>query len=200
VIGQLAANFPGSTWDSIPKGSFNFGGGGVNSWGSICGGANAGGALLAQLGAPTQIKDEFFRWYETTAIPSNAAYLDSTTGGGSWAAFVAPLNNAPKSKAESLLCHASLTRWTEAAGGNTGYWFAEGGNASDRCAKLVYDCVFELATLINNWKAGQPYTSLGVLDVSATAAGCMNPSCHADGASAALRSRGKTTCTTGCHE
>jgi hypothetical protein len=218
VIGQLAANFPGSTWDQIPKGCFNYGGGGVNSWGSICGGANAGSALLAQLGAPTVVKDEFLAWYERNAFPNNDAYLDyasgtwtpggSATGGWGIASnqLAIPGNGAPRSKAHSILCHASWTEWFKAAGGETGNWVATtyAGNssnaASDRCAKLVYDCVFMLANLINDWKATPSVLPTGALDSSAQATGCMNPSCHVQSPAAAFESRGKTACVDSCHK
>lgn len=218
MIGQLAGNFSGSVFDQVPKGSFNFGGGGVNGWASICGGPNGGGALLGQLNAPTSVKDEYFRWYETNAFPSNAAYDDFASGtwtpagtaksgwGTAGTQVQPPANNAPRSKAKSLLCHASYTKWVKAAGGNTGYWMtnfpaASGGPAaatSDRCAKLVYDCVYKLATLINDWKAGT--LPAGTIDPSAQATGCMNTSCHSDTAGSALRSRGKVQCTESCHQ
>lgn len=220
MIGQLALNFTGSTWDQVPKGSFNFGGGGVNAWGSICGGPNGGSALLAQLGAPTAVKDEFNAWYERNAFPSNDAYMDyasgtwtpggSATGGWGTASnqLAIPSNGAPKSAAKSLLCHASYTKWVKAAGGERGAWIANypaanGGPTAatgDRCAKLVYDCVFKLATLINDWKATPSVLPSGAIDVSATTAGCMNASCHGNNRTSALETRGKMQCTDSCHE
>lgn len=220
MIGQLAANFPGSTWDSIPKGSFNYGAGGVNAWRSICGGPNGGSALLAQLGAPTAVKDEFNAWYERNLFPSNGAYEDfaggtwtpggTATGGWGTAAnmLIPPRTGAPQAKPNSLLCHASHARWEEAAGGYYGNWIqtapaANGGIAgagADRCSKLVYDCVKKLCELINAWQAGTLPT--GALDPSATAAGCMNSSCHNGGtpATAARPVNGKMKCTDACHE
>ena len=217
MIGQLAANFPGSLWDLVPKGSFNYGGGGVNAWRSICGGPNGGSALLAQLGAPTSVKDEYNAWYERNAFPSNAAYEDYASGtwtpGGlataGWGTasnqLIPPRDNAPTSKPKSLLCHASHARWITAAGGENGAWItsapaANGGPAAagaDRCSKLVYDCVYKLCTLINDWKAGT--LPSGALDPSAQATGCMNPSCHA-GTAAAVEVAGKTKCTESCHK
>ena len=69
MIGQLALNFPTTVYNDVPKGSFNYGGGGVNAWRSICGGPNGGSALLAQMGAPTNVKDEYMAWYEKTTPP-----------------------------------------------------------------------------------------------------------------------------------
>lgn len=222
MIGQLALNFPGSTWDSIPEGSFNFGGGGVNSWGSICGGALGGAAVLGQLGATTAVKDEYLAWYERTALPSNAAYLDYLTGTwtpggtatGGWdvgttavaTKLAIPGNGGPQSAAGSILCHASWTEWFKAAGGEAGAWtkVTYGGSSSlsgsDRCGRLVYDCVYELATLLNQWKAGTLPATTGTLSASAQATGCMNTSCHTQSATAAFESRGKTDCVDSCHK
>ncbi|MCE5204137.1 MAG: hypothetical protein ABFC80_08900 [Coriobacteriales bacterium] len=207
MISQLAANYPGSVWDQLPKGIFNYGGGGVNAWRSICGGPNAGSALLAQLGAPQNVKDEFNAWYEKTALPSEAAYLDYKSGtwtpqgssgpltwvdsGTAAGTILAPLANTPKAKPGSLLCHASHGKWLTAAGGSTGYWVhkvaevqgltptaAIGAAGSDRCAKLVYDCVYKVVELINAWKAGT--TIPGTLDPETV--GCMSASCHGSAA------------------
>jgi hypothetical protein len=184
----------------MPKGAFNFGGGGVNSWGSICGGPNGGSAVLAQLGAPTSLKDEFLRWYETTSIPSNACYEDYAANSGTWVppggwvGAVIPLNNSPKSTALSILCHASSTKWRIAAKGT-----AFQGQDSDRCGKLVYDCVFKLATMINEWKAGT-FVQTYFPDASTTASSCMNASCHNSASGAGAYTRGKTQCTESCHQ
>jgi hypothetical protein len=228
VIGQLALNFPTTVYNDIPKGSFNYGGGGVNAWRSICGSPNGGSALLKQMGAPTAVMDEYMAWYEKTLLPSNAAYEDFAGGtwtpqGGvgalSWVATSAntstqitqPIANAPMSVAQGLLCHSSHGRWLAAAGGAAGAWVANVGTiqgvtnaaalsaaGSDRCSKLVYDCVFKLATLINAWKAGT--LPAGTLDPSATATGCMNTSCHGATYGDYPIVAGKMKCTDSCHK
>lgn len=184
VVAQLAANYP-STWGLVPKGLFNYGGGGVNGWGTICGIPNGGTAVLTQLGAPTAVKNRFLRWYESTALPTNACYEDYAggawtpggTSGGAWggsSGLTIPTNNAPRSKAESVLCHASLTKWRTAA---DKYTLATGVDGqSDRCGKLCYDCGTFLAQLINDWKAG--VTIDGSVSPASAATGCKNPSCH----------------------
>jgi hypothetical protein len=228
VIGQLAANNAGQLIDKIPRGLYNYGGGGINGWGATCGGPNGAVALLKQLGAPTAVMDEFNAWYERFAFPSNDAYNDYAyaianptdpnrwiPGGDSptnaptddpkWGngahQLVVPLNNAPRSVAKCLECHASRTEWYKAAGGNTGYWLTHGGSLSDRCGKLTYDCVFKVATLINQWKAGTLPVGTGTIDPSAQATGCMSANCHAEtGTSAVFKSAGKMKCTDSCHK
>lgn len=207
MIGQIAANFPSSLFNQIPRGLFNYGAGGVNAWRNICGGPNGGSALLAQLGAPTSVKDEFNAWYERTLIPSNAAYVDWNAGG--WTVNTTPKNNAPQAVPESLLCHASHGRWLAAAGGEEGAWVSQFTGAdqtakitaagADRCSKLVYDCVYKLCQLINDWKAGT--TPTGTLDPSVAA--CFQ--CHGavdplDTENCAPEISGKMKCTDTCHQ
>ncbi len=181
MIGQLAAIYPDS-WGLIPKGMFLFGSGGVAGVGSICGGAMGGIAVMTQMGAPASFKNEYLAWYEKTLIPSNAAYLDYRSGtwvpggttGGVWggAGLPIPLNNAPKARPNSNLCHASHTNWRSVSA----TWLAVNGSGAnqDRCSKLVYDCVFKLATLINTWKAGG--TVSGAFDP--VVAACKASNCH----------------------
>ena len=187
MIGQLAANFPTSVFNDMPKGAWTYGGGGMNSSGVVCGNFNAGAALLAQLGAPTNVKNEWQRWFENTYLPTNAAYVDyrsgSWTPGGSatggWGSagtqLLAPLNNCPKVKPLSLGCHSAHTRWKAASSS----WIASKGAAanSDRCSKTSYDAAYAICNLINAWKSGA--TISGTLDPSTSATGCKTPGCHA---------------------
>ncbi len=215
MIGQLAANYPSTLYNQIPRGIFNYGGGGVNAWRSICGGPNAGSALLAAVGAPTSVKDAYMAWYEGFAFPSNAAYTAYAAGGWTLTGKQIPKNNAPQAVPKSLLCHSSHGRWTEAAGGSEGAWvqtqFAGslGDAGSDRCGKLVFDCVTKLAELINAWKATPadwPSTTIpGTLDPSV--ATCLTGGCHG-GAGAydpeiidcAPEVAGKMKCDESCHQ
>jgi hypothetical protein len=217
VIGALGTAYP-STWGLLSKGVFNYGGGGVNAWGSICGCPNGITAMLTQMGAPTNVKDNFLRWYEKTALPSNAAYEDFATGtwtpGGSATAgwgdtFTAgatqlptPLNNVPRSQAQSILCHTSLQMWRVASDQWMLAQYPGKDTQSDRCGKLVYDAVYYAATLINQWKAGTPAID-GSVSPAASATGCKNASCHGQVTSAyescdGVTVQGKMNCSP-CH-
>lgn len=169
----------------MPKGLFNFGGGGVNAFGSLCGVPLGAAALLAQLGAPQNVKNRLMHWYETTAMPSNACYEDYASGlwtpggtsGGVWGGatgLTIPTNNVPMSRSDSVLCHVSLTKWRAAAEGYMAKTRVDG--TSDRCGKLCYDMGVFLVGLLNDWKAGVVID--GTVAPSATVAGCKNPSCH----------------------
>ncbi len=196
ILGAVAAIYP-STFGQVPMGLFNYGGGGVNSWGSICGAPNGGSALLKLLTGNSNAMDDYLQWYQATALPTYAAYLDyksgtwtpggSATGGWGTASnqLAIPIANTPKSKANSILCHASLQNW-RAAGGNYEASVYPNGQ-SDRCGKLVYDCVYKLATMVNAWMATGAAAFTGVLDPSAAMPGssnysasssCMTSGCH----------------------
>ena len=205
MIGQLAANYPGSVYDQMVRGSFNYGAGGVAAWRSLCGVPNGGMAMLTQIGAPAKVKDEYFAWYERTPFPTNAAYEDWAAGG--WTVTTAPKDNAPSAVPKSLLCHASHGRWLEAAGGPEGAWVTTqfAGNVvtagADRCSKLVYNCVYKLCELINAWMAATPVLPTAALDPSVAA--CMT--CHAGGYDAATDQcvpevTGKMKCDESCHQ
>jgi len=211
VLGQIAENFPGTLFNQVPKGLFNFGGAGINSWRSTCGVPIGTGALLAQLGAPQNVKDELFAWYEKTPLPTEACRTSYEKGDWEtpgWT-FVVPKKNIPHAVPKTLLCHASLGRWVEAAGGPDGAWVKTFGTgtdaitkaASDRCGKLVYDMVQKLAELINDWKAGVPIA--GTLDPAV--ATCLTAGCHGGNYDVMVENcaphvNGKMKCDESCHQ
>lgn len=208
MIGQLAANYPDSAYNQVARGIFNFGGGGVNGWRSICGVPNGGSAMLKMIGAPTKVMDEFMAWYERTPFPTNATFVDWNAGG--WTVSTAPKSGAPQAVPKSLLCHASHGRWLEAAGGVEGAWVMSefagnvGTAGADRCSKLVYDNVYKLCELINDWMATPSVLPSGALDPSV--GGCLTNGCHGstydplDPENCAPEVNGKTKCDESCHQ
>lgn len=185
IVGYLSESYP-DNWGRLPRGLFNYGGGGVNAWGIICGTPNGGTAVLTQLGAPKAVKDNYLRWYEKSSLPTNAAYDDYKSGtwtpggksGGVWGGTGCPIpwNGLPRSAAESTLCHVSLTKWRTAA---DKYQLTKSPTLdlqSNRCGALVYDSTYYLATLINKWKAGEAID--GALSPAASASGCRASLCH----------------------
>ncbi|MDR3686956.1 MAG: twin-arginine translocation signal domain-containing protein [Coriobacteriia bacterium] len=215
IVGVLAARYP-TTWGNIPMGMFNYGGGGVNSYGSICGCPNGASALLSQISATTGMKMNFMSWYEKTALPSNAASLDYLTGTwsapagatGGWADYLTagatqipiPTNNLPSSTSGNVLCHVSLTKWRVAADQFQHAYSLTKDLQSQRCGALCYDAVYYLATLINTWKAGG--TIDGSTSVDASTAGCKATACHGssptDPLCDSVTAQGSMKCST-CH-
>ncbi|MHB8051665.1 MAG: hypothetical protein ACYDHQ_10705 [Coriobacteriia bacterium] len=213
MLGQIAENYPDTLFNQIPKGTFNFGGAGINAWRSTCGVPIGVGAVLAQLGAPQNVKDEIFRFYESTPLPTEAcreSYEKGDWETPGWT-FVVPKKDIPQAVPKGILCHASLGRWVEAAGGPDGAWVMQFGTgtdavtkaASDRCGKLVYDNVYRLATLINDWKAGTLPAGTGTLDPAV--ATCLTSGCHGGNYDVMVENcaphvNGKMKCDESCHQ
>lgn len=205
IIGELGNRYP-TTWGTFPKGVFNYGGGGVNTWRSICGCTNGGAAVLKLALNDGKAIDEYLAWYEKTALPSSAMYLDYSSGtwtpGGQatgWGTGTKPLpipaSASPASKAESVLCHASLTNWRIAGG----TWEAtHTGAQSDRCGKLCYDCVYKMATMINDWMLMPSGSFAGALDPEYASCGEGTGSlCHGSGGHPYAQAKMKCS---PCHE
>jgi len=156
-----------TTWGTLPKNVFKFGGGGVSAWGTICGTLNGSAAIIAMTGAPTKITDEVMQYYAETPLPTNG--IDKAVRAG-WtpnpfppmATVPAALVNVPTSTAHSQLCHASLSQWTMTTG------TADGGREQkDRCAKACHDMVLKTTTLLNAYFANSSHVlPLGALDAS----------------------------------
>lgn len=201
MVGQLAARYP-DTWGVIPKGLYIFGGGGLG-WGSVCGAPNGAIAVLGQMGAPSAFKLEFLRWYEKSALPTSAMYVDYRSGTwvpggtatGGWGSAAnqlgVPTRNVPKSIAGSVDCHQSRSKWRAVAES----WIAVYGQ-TDRCRMVVYDSAYKLATLINLWKAGGTVT--GALSPEASSTGCKQSNCHGTSGYPVGGVQGTADCTP-CH-
>lgn len=211
MIGQIAENFPSSSYAAIPKGLFNYGAAGVNGWGSLCGVPNAGAALLKIVTNDSNVIDVYLRWYEKTAFPSNAAYEDWADGGWTISdVSKQPKDGTPMAVPKSLLCHASIGRWLDAAGGAEGAWVTTkfGGNAENargsRCAELIYDNMYKCVELINDFMAGGDTIPKAEFDPSVDA--CLTSGCHGGQVDAPVADcaplilRGKMKCDESCHQ
>ncbi len=189
VVEFLAPGNP-TTWGSLPNFMFKYGGGGVSSWGTICGTLNGSAALIAMTGAPAKITDEVFQYYGETPLPTNG--IDKAVAAG-WTptpfppqtTIVSPLPNVPTSTAHSQLCHSSLSQWTMTTGA------ADGGREQrDRCAKACHDIVLKTTTLLNAYFANNGHVlPPGTLDP--TIATCQ-VGCHSS-------AKGKMACDS-CHD
>ena len=164
-----------STWATLPRNIFKFGGGGVGGWGTLCGTCNGSAAIIALCGGSSKITDEVMQYYAETPIPTNG--IDKAVAVGWTATPIAPaatipqpLPNVPTSKAHSQLCHASLSQWMMTTGKTDG-----SADQKDRCAKACYDMVLRTTTLLNAYFLDKTNVPAGALDP--TVAGCL-VGCH----------------------
>lgn len=194
-VAALAAspNIPNAaaTWGTIPKNMFRFGGGGVDSWGTICGTLNGSCAVIAMTGADATLEDAIMEYYGDTPLPTNATDIAYRAGG--WKPATAPMPNVVTSTSHSQLCHSSLSQWAMAAG-------HEGADTSvnaigkpgqkDRCAKLCFDLTFKTVTLLNAYFLNNAKV-LPVVKLDPSVAACKT--CHTPNA------MGKMACEE-CHD
>lgn len=183
VAGKIS-EILGKPYSDFPFEIATYGAGGVALWGTLCGTCNGAAMTVGMFHKGkirNQIISEIFTWYESTALP---LYVP-----------VKPVKvkkqfKMKSSKAESTLCHVSITRWTEASGFEP---FAP--QRVERCARLVADIAGITAELLNKaaLKEYKPKNQIG-----AVATGCL--SCHAKGKQAPNEPEvvSKMSCTA-CH-
>ncbi len=175
LLGHLATTV-GQPFNLLPLDFGKFGGGGVASYGSICGAALAGTLLInmvvADPAAPAPavrnpMIAELLRWYEGFAFP---AYSPVAVNAGETglvkdfsAANLVNLQRAPGSH----LCHASVSGWCAQVG-----VAANGKDKAARCARLTADVAGKAAELINDYLANRPLTPTARDAASATCVTC----------------------------
>lgn len=137
VVAKVAAKL-GAPYSNFPFEMMHYGAGGGELWGSLCGTLNGGLAALAVFVSDTALRREManqlMNWYEATSLPT-------------WnpkKPLKAVPNKLPKSKAESPLCHVSISRWV----GKSKYdpFSAE---RSDRCGRVAGSVAQFTAMLLN---------------------------------------------------
>ena len=188
IIEALAVDNP-TTWGTLPKKIFAYGGGGVAGWGTLCGTCNGSSAIVGMVVANSthrnKIIDEVMQYYGETPLPTNG--IDKAVHDG-WApatGAATPLPNVPTSTAHSQLCHASLSQWTMTTGSADG-----STQQKDRCAKACHDMTLKTVMLLNAYFANSASTvPAGVLDPSIAA--CQT-ACHSS-------AKGKMACGS-CHD
>jgi hypothetical protein len=176
LIEALGVKYPDS-WGTLPKNMFRFGGGGIGSWGTICGTVNGSCALIGMTVADgthrNNLIDAIMQYYANTALPTNAAWKSHMGSLGlpdTWNSPTLPLKNVPSSIAHSPLCHSSLVQWTMTTGAANG-----GPLQRDRCGKASFDLVLKTTELLNTYfQMASPSAAPVALDPSVAA--CR--SCH----------------------
>jgi hypothetical protein len=161
VISQLAEKF-GEPYASFPSHMMKYGHGGIGGFGTVCGALNGGAALIGLLVANKQTQDTLiaglFRWYERGELPlfnPSSPILNFT---------------CPSSVSGSTLCHASITKWGQAAG-----YRIKSKQRKERCRRLTADVAAQVAETLNEFFEST-YTTHGHDDE--TARTCMT--CHGE--------------------
>lgn len=136
IISQLSEKI-GEPFISFPVHLFKYGHGGVGGYGSICGTLNGAAALIGLLVSDKSIQNkmiaDIFRWYEQEPLP----------------AFI-PENPKyeyipAKSISNSVLCHASNTKWCKAAG-----FKVDSKERKERCSRMTADVAYKVTTALND--------------------------------------------------
>jgi hypothetical protein len=159
LLGHLATTV-GQPFSLLPLDFGKFGGGGVASYGSICGAALAGtlviNMVVADPAAPAPavrnpMIAELLRWYEGFAFPAYSPTAVNAAETGLVRDFSAANLVNLQRKPGSHLCHASVSGWC-AQNGVT----ANGKDKAARCARLTADVAGKAAELINDYLANRP--------------------------------------------
>lgn len=120
---------------------YRYGGGGIASWGTLCGTVN-GPAAIINLVAPAadigKLTGELLGWYSETALPTDKH--------SAWAKFPQTV----QSVAGNPLCHASVSNWCATSGLKE-----NSDERKDRCAKLSGDCAAKTIELLNAYFDGK---------------------------------------------
>lgn len=188
-----AADGP-TTWATLPKKMFAFGGGGIAGWGTICGTCNGSSAIIKMVGAPNSIVDAIMLYYAETPLPTNGIDKAARAGWVPVSGASLPLENVPTCTAHTQLCHASLTKWMMTSGAADG-----SREQKDRCAKACYDMAKRTVELLNAWYADKANFNPGAVLHSSVASCGSNEAgtgCHK---TKPLASKSKMGCPS-CHE
>ncbi|MFO7933216.1 MAG: C-GCAxxG-C-C family protein [Bacteroidales bacterium] len=135
VISQLAEK-TGEPYSSFPYHMFKYGHGGIGGYGSVCGALNGAAALIGLLISEKGIQDrliaDIFQWYEKESFP--------TFSPANPVFDVTPARSLPN----SILCHASNTKWSN----DTGFHVSS-NERKERCRRLTADVAQKVTTVLN---------------------------------------------------
>lgn len=174
LLGHLAGT-AGAPFDQLPLDFGKFGGGGIASYGSICGAA-LGGVLImnhvvSNATARAAMMTDLLRWYETFAFPAYSPAAVNAGETGVTLDFSAANLPSLQLPPGSHLCHASVSSWCASMAVS-----ASGGDKKARCARLTGDVAGKVAEMLNAYLANQAYTANPIDAGSATCVGCHSPS------------------------
>lgn len=161
IMLSLAEKLGGDYLD-FPFDFSQFGAGGVALYGTLCGTLNGAAMAIAMIVPRPQymaIIKELFTWYEKTNLPTYIPKARMKPG--------VKLKLA-RSKAESTICHISVSRWVKKSG-----FSAWSPQRSERCGSLAASVAEKAVELINDWAKGKFVLRN---EMSKVAEGCL--ACH----------------------
>jgi hypothetical protein len=158
------ADTVGAPFNLLPLDFGMFGGGGIASYGSICGAVLGGvltinsvvpnvtpaGGTAAQSAVRNRMMTELMRWYEGFAFPAYVPdQVDAAETGLTRGFTDTNLPVVNQLAPGSHLCHASVTTWC-AANGNVP---SNGPDKKARCARLTADVAGKVSEMLNGYLA-----------------------------------------------
>lgn len=185
LVGHLATT-AGAPFNLLPIDFGKFGGGGIASYGSICG-AVLGGVLVINMvvsnaTARAAMMTDLMRWYEGNGFPAYVPSAIATGETGVTLDFSAANISRLQVVTGSHLCHASVSSWC--ARNNVS---ASGNDKKARCARLTADVAGKVAEMLNAYLASGAYTGPAIDSTSATCLGCHAPATTAHPVAAAMQ-------------
>lgn len=172
-------------WDTFNPDFFKFGGGGIKSWGTVCGSINASAVIIQMVAGASaaSLINELFGWYCNFPFPSTMMDANST------------YPNQPTSICKSPLCHNSSGKWAYDYGFRIG-----SAERKERCAKVAGDCAYKTVELLNAWKAGTFVPTLAAPDYQSDTNFERCFDCHVGATTKYDNAQGKMNClVSGCH-
>lgn len=136
LIGTLQEKV-GGPWKNFPLQTVRFAHGGVAGWGTLCGtmfGAATATSLVAGVEDGDHIINDVLYWYSITNLPTYTPAKPKLAQG--------PITT----RADSPLCHVSVSTWMSKAG--VEFFTPE---RKDRCARVAASVAQHTATLLNAW-------------------------------------------------
>jgi hypothetical protein len=154
---------------AFPFAMFDYGHGGAGGYGSLCGALNGAAAAVGLFEPAQRVRDvliaDLFKWYERSALP---VFAPAPVPGST-----APTAVAATSVAGSVLCHASIARWSKVTRADP-YSTQRG----ERCRRLSADVARRTVALLNA-NVDVPRREVVVRDDSASCMQCHAPQGHA---------------------
>jgi len=131
---------------SFPYHIMKYGHGGVGGYGTICGALNGASALIGLFVSEKTHMDSLinglFKWYEKSNLPEyNPAKPILTV-------------DIPVSTSNSVLCHASITNWSNSAG-----YGINSNERKERCRRLTSEVAAQITVILNKYFGSEYVTS-----------------------------------------